>query len=174
MLSSGEVPNLYKADELEDVRNSLADDAKKEGIDDTPTNMFNFLIDRVRANLHLVLCMSPVGEPFRNRIRMYPALVNCTTIDWFSEWPEDALLEVADKYLEDLQLANEDEEKMKPALSKIFSTMHRTVSEYSTKMLQEMKRHNYVTPTNYLELVVGYKELVKIGNNLKIHQIIYF
>ena len=47
------------------VRNALAEPAKKDGIDDTPTNMFNYLIDRVRGNLHVVLCMSPVGEPFR-------------------------------------------------------------------------------------------------------------
>ena len=45
----------------------------------------------------------------RNRIRMYPALVNCTTIDWFSEWPYDALLEVADKYLDAIEMANEEE-----------------------------------------------------------------
>ena len=46
---------------------------------------------------------------FRNRIRMYPAFVNCTTIDWFSEWPQDALLEVADKYLENMEFASEEE-----------------------------------------------------------------
>jgi len=40
---------------------------------------------------------------------MYPALVNCTTIDWFSEWPNDALLEVADKYLEEIHMANDKE-----------------------------------------------------------------
>jgi len=39
----------------------------------------------------------------------------------------------------------------------MFSIMHKSVSEYSTKMLMELKRHNYVTPTNYLELVSGYK-----------------
>jgi len=42
-------------------------------------------------------------------MRQYPAFVNCTTIDWFSEWPSDALLEVADKYLEHTDMANEDE-----------------------------------------------------------------
>ena len=42
-------------------------------------------------------------------MRQYPALVNCTTIDWFSEWPADALLEVADKYLENTDMANEEE-----------------------------------------------------------------
>jgi dynein heavy chain len=47
------------------VRNALADDMKKEGIDDNPANCFQFLLDRVKANLHLVLGMSPVGEAFR-------------------------------------------------------------------------------------------------------------
>ncbi|XP_052104325.1 dynein axonemal heavy chain 2-like isoform X7 [Mytilus californianus] len=160
ILSSGEVPNLYKADEFEEVRNALIDSAKKEGIDESPQSIFAYLIDRVRANLHVVLCMSPVGEPFRNRIRMYPAFVNCTTIDWFSEWPADALLEVADKYLMEVQVGNDDEDKLKPSLAQMFSTMHKSVSEFSRKMLIEMKRHNYVTPTNYLELVSGYKNLL--------------
>ena len=40
---------------------------------------------------------------------MYPAFVNCTTIDWFSEWPADALLEVAEKYLDTMNLGNEEE-----------------------------------------------------------------
>ncbi|XP_013412698.1 dynein heavy chain 2, axonemal [Lingula anatina] len=162
ILSSGEVPNLYKPDEFEEVRTALADIAKKEGIDDTPSNIFAFLIDRVRANLHVILCMSPVGEPFRNRIRMYPAFVNCTTIDWFSEWPLDALLEVAGKYLETVDLGGE--EGLKPSLAKVFAIMHRSVADYSKKMLNEMKRHNYVTPTNYLELVAGYKKLLAEKN----------
>ena len=49
--------------------------------------IFAHLIGRVRNNLHIVLCMSPVGEAFRTRCRMFPSLVNCCTIDWFTEWP---------------------------------------------------------------------------------------
>ena len=30
---------------------------------------------------------------------MFPAVVNCCTIDWFSEWPAEALLEVARKLI---------------------------------------------------------------------------
>lgn len=45
---------------------------------------------------------------FRNRIRQYPALVNCTTINWFSEWPRDALLEVAERCLDGLSLGSEN------------------------------------------------------------------
>ena len=101
--------------------------------------------------------MSPIGDAFRNRIRQYPAFVNCTTIDWFQEWPKDALLEVAERYLEGVELGDD---KTRSAIATIFMTMHRSVSKFSRKMLEELKRHNYVTPTNYLELVAGYKVLL--------------
>lgn len=60
--------------------------------------------DSVRENLHVVLAMSPIGESFRNRTRMYPGLVNCTTIVWFQQWPADALVEVATKFIQDIQV----------------------------------------------------------------------
>jgi dynein heavy chain len=43
----------------------------------------------------MVIAMSPVGEAFRRRLRTFPALVNCTTIDWFLPWPEEALRNTA-------------------------------------------------------------------------------
>ncbi|KAL8578359.1 Dynein heavy chain 2, axonemal [Nucella lapillus] len=185
ILSSGDVPNLYKADEFEDIKSTMEDICKKEGVEDNTQAVFAFLVNRVRANMHVVLCMSPVGEAFspvgeafRNRIRMYPAFVNCTTIDWFYEWPQDALLEVADRYLSDMDLGGEESENHKASLAHIFSVMQKSVSDYSKRMMQELKRHNYVTPTNYLELVSGYKKLfyekkgelsreaLKLGNGL--------
>lgn len=47
------------------VCNSLAESAKKDNVMQTPDSMFSYLIERVRNNLHVVLCMSPVGELFR-------------------------------------------------------------------------------------------------------------
>ena len=52
-------------------------------IDATPLSMFNFFLERVKENLHVVLAMSPIGDAFRNRLRMFPSLINCCTIDWF-------------------------------------------------------------------------------------------
>ena len=57
---------------------------------------------QVKRNLHMVLSFSPVGSEFRERLRKFPSLVNCTTIDWFSEWPRDALQTVATQFLADL------------------------------------------------------------------------
>ena len=52
-------------------------------MDATPLAMYNYFIDRVKQNLHIVLAMSPIGDAFRNRLRMFPSLINCCTIDWF-------------------------------------------------------------------------------------------
>ena len=45
---------------------------------------------------------SPIGEVFRSRLRQFPSLVNCCTIDWFSEWPEEALYSVAKSYISEI------------------------------------------------------------------------
>ena len=39
-----------------------------------------------------------VSEAFRARLRQFPSLVNCCTIDWFTEWPQ-----VQTRPLSDLQ-----------------------------------------------------------------------
>lgn len=47
------------------VCSALSDSARADNMMETPDAMFNYLTERVRNNLHVVLCMSPVGEPFR-------------------------------------------------------------------------------------------------------------
>jgi len=56
---------------------------KAKQTDGTPVSLFNFFISRCRDQLHIVLAMSPIGDAFRDRLRKFPSLVNCCTIDWF-------------------------------------------------------------------------------------------
>ncbi len=57
--------------------------AKKMGRTlDTPAELWAFFVERARVNLHLVLCFSPIGSSFRDRLRQFPSLINCCTIDW--------------------------------------------------------------------------------------------
>ncbi|KAJ3123528.1 Dynein heavy chain 2, axonemal [Physocladia obscura] len=156
ILSSGEVPNLFTPEEITEIKQSMKDTGKN--VSEGGDYLYNLFLERVRGNLHIILCMSPVGDAFRNRLRMFPSLVNCCSIDWFSEWPEDALQEVALKYLEDVDLGSDG---VKKAVSNVFVSVHMSVVEMSKKMLAELKRINYVTPTNYLELVTGYREFLR-------------
>ena len=67
LLSIGEVPNLYESgDEYEKVIQGTRSSATKAGISEgNRDGIFNFFINQVRQRLHLVLCMSPVGDAFR-------------------------------------------------------------------------------------------------------------
>jgi dynein heavy chain len=171
MLSSGEVPNMFEPEELTNIHDQCRKDAKEAGYnDELKEEVYQFFIERVRERMHIVVCMSPVGAAFRNRIRMFPALVNCTTIDWFRQWPSSALKEVATSFLSSVDLgdesdANKEDEggkgTVRDKISEIFVVMHNSVLDASEQMLSELKRYNYVTPTNYLELVTGYTNLLK-------------
>jgi dynein heavy chain len=87
---------------------------------------------------------------------MYPALINNTTIDWFMGWPADALTEVATKFLGETDL----EAEYKDGLSYICSYAHTTTTDNADQMKKELSRIFYVTPTNYIELLKGYKSIL--------------
>jgi len=65
-----------------------------------------------------MLFFSPIGELFRARLRQFPALVNCCTIDWFSEWPADALQSVAMRFISDLPELDETEKVINGLVSR--------------------------------------------------------
>lgn len=69
---------------------------------DTRENCWKFFIDRVRRQLRIVLCFSPVGSTLRVRSRKFPAIINCTAINWFHEWPQEALMSVSKRFLQEL------------------------------------------------------------------------
>lgn len=47
----------------------------------------------------VALCFSPVGNKLRVRSRRFPAIVSCVAIDWFQEWPREALESVSLRFL---------------------------------------------------------------------------
>ena len=95
VLNSGDVPNLYVAEDLEAIATACKPECVRKKLPPTKLNIFAQFLIRVKANIHVVFCMSPLGDAFRNRLRKFPSLVNCCTIDWFMEWPEEALQSVA-------------------------------------------------------------------------------
>ncbi|KAK4472821.1 hypothetical protein MN116_004037, partial [Schistosoma mekongi] len=160
LLNAGEVPNLYATDEKMEVCEKMrqldrARDRNKQ-TDGSPVALFNYFIQRVREQLHIVLALSPIGDSFRNRLRKFPSLVNCCTIDWFQVWPEDALTAVATRSLKDIDMPDE----IRNGCIDLCKYFHTSTCELSTRFLLELDRHNYVTPTSYLELITTFITLL--------------
>ena len=158
ILNTGEVPNLFPSDELDRIVGDMIPVCKEAGIIETRDNCLAHFISRVRDKLHIVLCMSPVGDALRIRCRQFPSLINCTTIDWFHGWPEAALIAVAERFLSELELPSEE---IRDSVVKMCGFVHRSIETTSNKFFNELKRRLYTTPKSYLDLISLYLSMLK-------------
>lgn len=156
MLSSGYVQDLFSKDEADEIKNSLSGEAKGVGITD-PAEVFEYFIDKARRNLHTILCFSPVGETFRIRARKFPALISCTSVDWFWPWPREALIDVGNRFLQDVDLPNEDQ---RIGIANNMAEVHLSIDEANAIFFTRERRRNYTTPKSFLELISFFKSLL--------------
>ncbi|KAL1129229.1 hypothetical protein AAG570_013758 [Ranatra chinensis] len=165
MLASGEIPELFADDEIDNIISAISTEVKGAGILDTRENCWRFFIDRTRRQLKTILCFSPVGSTLRVRARKFPALVNCTSIDWFMDWPQEALESVSARFLNEIDVLPK---RLVHPISLVMAFMHMIVNQMSQQYLLNEKRYNYTTPKSFLELIQLYSKLV----NLKTKEII--
>lgn len=159
LLASGEIPGLFDDSQVEEIIGALRNEVKAHGIEDTRENIWRYFINKVRRMLKVVLCFSPVGTTLRVRSRKFPAVINCTSINWFHEWPEEALYDVAKRFLADVDLLSTP---LKQSVSAFMAYVHKSVNDISSVYLQNDKRYNYTTPKSFLEQISLYKRLLTL------------
>ncbi|NWX21666.1 DYH9 protein, partial [Aegotheles bennettii] len=164
-LASGEIPDLFPNDEVESIINSMRNEVRGLGLVDSKDTCWKFFIERVRRQLKVALCFSPVGSKLRVRSRRFPAIVSCTAIDWFQEWPREALESVSLRFLRETGAM---EDSVKDSISKFMAYVHVSVNEISRLYLSNERRYNYTTPKSFLEQIKLYQNLLlKKGKDLK-------
>jgi dynein heavy chain len=131
---------------------------KAAGIVPEKKACWEFFIGEIRKNLHVCLAFSPVGDDFRTRARRFPAIVNCTVIDWFQPWPENALLNVGQRFLSDMDL---DGEANRTAIEKFLPFSFLAVNKMTNEFRRIERRHVYTTPKSFLELLKLYGVLLE-------------
>lgn len=157
LLATGEIPDLFPDDEIENIIAGVRNEVKGAGIVDTRENCWKFFIDRVRRQLKIVLCFSPVGSTLRVRARKFPAIINSTSINWFHEWPQEALISVSSNFLQESKVLPDHHQA---SVAKFMAYVHTSVNSMSKTYLQNERRYNYTTPKSYLEQISLYIKLL--------------
>eukprot|EP00052_Salpingoeca_macrocollata_P029607 m.302067 g.302067 ORF g.302067 m.302067 type:complete len:4524 (+) comp22998_c0_seq7:51-13622(+) len=159
LLATGEIGGLFQRDEIDDICSQLIPVMKSEFPRRTPTNenLYDYFITRVRNNLHVVLCFSPVGEKFRSRALKFPAVFSGCTMDWFMTWPKDALIAVADHFLGNFDV--KCSEDVKSGLVDSMGVVQDGVNTMCGDYFERYRRQTFVTPASYLSFLNAYRKL---------------
>jgi hypothetical protein len=73
LLNTAEVPNLFANDEKAVLAEKVRGAGKQAGkVLNTPAEFYAFFVERCKSLLHIVLAFSPIGDPFRVRLRQFP------------------------------------------------------------------------------------------------------
>lgn len=157
VLSAGEVANLFTKEEMEEIANNLIPTMKKQfpRRDASLDALYDYFLYRAQANLHVVLCFSPVGSKFRSRTLKFPGLISGCTIDWFQKWPHDALIAVSQHILRDFSIICTP--AVKESLIAIMADAHTGTNAACLEYFERFRRLTHVTPKSFLSLLGSYK-----------------
>ena len=149
---------MFAADEVDTIYCAVRNEGKGEGIADAKEPMYDFFISKVKRNLHVCLCFSPVGSAFGRRASRFPSLINCTVIDWFQPWPELALYDVAKRFLGEVDLG---EPAARESIIKFMPFSFGEVNAAAEDFRIIERRYNYTTPKSFLELIYLYQNMLE-------------
>ena len=156
ILTTGEVSNLIPKDELIILASELRPIAMKliPNFIDTTDNLVKFFIDRVRSNLHIAICMSPINNKFSERARKFPGIIAGCTIDWHLPWPSEALIAVSESYLNKLHIDTTNDIKLE--LISHMGIVHKIIVDACNEYYIKMRRRVYQTPKSFLQFLSDY------------------
>lgn len=161
MLATGEIPGLLGKEDKDLIPVQCKPLYMKElgtkGEDPPASVLWNYFLNRVKDNLHMVLAFSPVNAKFRERAQKFPTVFSGCAIDWFLPWPEEALISVSTKFLNDFEIDTPAETKEQLTIH--MGKVHKMVDDVCAVYFQQMRRYVYVTPKSYLSFIQAYHEL---------------
>ncbi|KAM7123899.1 LOW QUALITY PROTEIN: dynein axonemal heavy chain 11 [Ciconia maguari] len=161
LLASGEVPDLFSDEDMEGIVTGVRKEVQALGLMDTRESCWRFFLSRVWLQLKIVLRFSPAGAMLQARARKFPAIVNCTAIDWFHEWPREALRSISRRFIEE---AEGVEPLIQDSICDFMAYVHTSVNMLSAKYNCN-ERQNYTTLKSFLEQIVLYKILLEKKSN---------
>lgn len=159
LLMLSEIANVFSIEEeyeiLEMVR--IVAQCGNKNVDVSSQKVYDFFISRCREKLHLILCFSPMGDTFREKVHLYPSLLKHCAVHWFDSWPKEALEMISEKYMQRMELPEEVKYPVKFACQ----YFHNQSILLSQRYYQETRKTIYITPASFLELNKTYQSLIK-------------
>ncbi|GLV36072.1 beethoven [Carabus blaptoides fortunei] len=155
LLAAGEVPGLYTTSELDSLVVGLKDEADSDNFDG---NTVQYFVQRIRNNLHVVICLEVDSVEFWRILENYPVFHQRCTIIWQSEWSPDSMVNVPNLLLQKITEKNFDE-KLTLDIPEGFYNIHKQA------------KNALVTPQNVPRFATALELAIRFGKVLIIEEI---
>ena len=168
LLASGEVPGLFEGDEYMTLISACKEGFGGGKVMETEEEIYKKFVKNVQRNLHVVFTMNPANPDFSNRAGSSPAIFNRCVIDWFGEWPNEALYQVGKELTDRVDFPEssfepqgKDDQQRRGVMTQIIVYIHNSVRELNRKLQKAAKKFNYITPRDYLDFIRHFIEIQK-------------
>ena len=176
LLANAEVPGLFEGDEHAALMTACKEGAQRDGLMlDSHEELYRWFTQQVARNLHVVFTMNPPANGLASRAATSPALFNRCVLDWFGDWSDQALYQVAYEFTTtlDVEVANWSTPSPFPivyrdlalppshrtAVINAMVHVHQTLQKLTARLAATQGRYGHVTPRHFLDFINQYVRL---------------
>lgn len=176
LLANAEVPGLFEGDEFSALMTACRESAQKQGLLlDSQEELYKWFTQNIIKNLHVVFTMNPPEEGLSSKAATSPALFNRCVLNWFGDWSDQALFQVAHELTHkvDLDRPNYKAPATLPIAYRGLSMdpshreatvnsmvyIHYSLQRFNDKLRKQQGRVTYLTPRHFLDFVAQFVKL---------------
>ena len=176
LLANAEVPGLFEGDDLAALMTACKEGAQRQGLLlDSQEELYKWFTGQIVKNLHVVFTMNPPEDGLSSKAATSPALFNRCVLNWFGDWSDQALFQVAHELTHsvDLERANYTSPDSIPvayrglnlppshreAVVNSMVYIHYSLQRFNEKLLKQQGKVTFLTPRHFLDFVAQYVKL---------------
>ena len=176
LLANGEVPGLFEGDEYATLMTACKEGAQRHGLLlDSQEELYKWFTQQIVRNLHVVFTMNPPSEGLSSKAATSPALFNRCVLNWFGDWSDQALYQVAYEFTQsvDIDKGNYNAPDSLPvefdqlemplshrdAVVNAMVHVHHSLRYFNQRLHRQQNKTTFLTPRQFLDFVAQFVKL---------------
>ncbi|KAI0009506.1 cytoplasmic dynein heavy chain [Xylariaceae sp. FL0662B] len=176
LLANAEVPGLFEGDDFAALMTACKEGAQRQGLLlDSQEELYKWFTQQIVKNLHVVFTMNPPEDGLSSKAATSPALFNRCVLNWFGDWSDQALFQVANELTHsvDLDKPNFTAPDSIPVAYRGLSLppshretivnsmvyIHYSLQRFNAKLHKQQGKVTFLTPRHFLDFVAQYVKL---------------
>ncbi|KAK0701769.1 dynein heavy chain, N-terminal region 1-domain-containing protein [Lasiosphaeria miniovina] len=176
LLANAEVPGLFEGDDLAALMTACKEGAQRQGLLlDSQEELYKWFTGQIVKNLHVVFTMNPPEDGLSSKAATSPALFNRCVLNWFGDWSDQALFQVAHELTHSVDLERPNfiapdsipvayrglnlPPSHREAVVNSMVYIHYSLQRFNEKLLKQQGRVTFLTPRHFLDFVAQYVKL---------------